>query len=160
MQKLAQIKGSVLVSLCFFLLSCTAPPDVPTCTPYASIKYFEMENLFFKLCSDDPVCSSKLGSWREAFYSWTTPSESGWCIHIVSGKSYDVDKDHPFPFKNEKGQLKTWREVADTAALIPTKESWSPLKTYIQTNCRKYGKCGSIGNWQSTVNRFDERVKK
>lgn len=120
----------------------------------------EMQNTFFKLCNDDPVCRVNIPKWQAAFDSWAVPSDTGWCIQIVSGNSYEVDEAHPFPFKNEQGNLKTWREVVEQSALVPVKETWAPLKTYIQTNCRKTKRCGAIGNWESTINRIDGKLNK
>lgn len=73
---------------------------------------------------------------------------------------YDVDPLHPAPIKNEKGQNKTWPEVAETGIYLPAKESVAPMKTYIQNMCHKYNKCGEAGKWESTVKEVDSSLTK
>lgn len=98
--------------------------------------------------------------WQAEVAKWSVPSDGGYCKHISSGKSFEVDDQHPYPYKDKKGKVQAWSVVANTAPLLPVKEGWVPLKTWVQTNCHKTKKCGdTIGNWESSLNDFDSRVK-
>ena len=59
---------------------------------------------------------------------------------------------------NEKGQYKTWAEIAENSVLFPAKESYAPVKTWIQSNCHNKSKCGDAGKWESTTKAVDSSL--
>lgn len=120
-----------------------------------------MRETFFKLCGDDPACAPRLAHWKKEIDTWSDPSDAGWCKHIVSGKEFDIDADHPAPWKDKKGKPIPWKEIHAGIVGFPAKIAWAPIKTWIQTNCRKTGKCpNGIGNWESTTEAIDKKVAK
>lgn len=158
------MQKSVLLFLSSFLLlpSCSTPPDVLGCTGYLAADWPELRETFFKLCSDDPACAVRLPRWREVVSSWAAPTDSGTCVTWVSGRTYEVNPEHPAPIKNSdgpnKGKLQTWPELAETGVLLPAKASYAPLKTYVQSECHNSKKCGSIGNWEGTFKEIDSTL--
>lgn len=121
-----------------------------------------MRETFYKLCGDDPACAPRLAEWKKKIGTWTDPSDAGWCIKIRSQESFDIDADHPSPWKDKKGKPKLWKDIYAGGVTFPAKEGWAPLKTWIQVNCRSNdSRCkDGIGNWESTLKSIDERVPK
>jgi len=121
----------------------------------------KMRETFYKLCGDDPACAPRLADWKKKISAWSDPSDSGWCRHIISGKEFDIDAKHPAPWKDKNGKPMAWKDIYESMIGFPAKQGWAPLKTWIQTNCRKTKKCpDGVGNWESTVDAIDKKVKK
>lgn len=157
--KLARLSALLLISSGPLLLSCTHnPPDVLGCTGYLAEDWPEMRETFFKLCYDTPSCRARLDWWKETIANWSYPTDSGTCITWMSRKTYDIDKKHPAPIKNDKGKPKTWPEIAETGIFLPAKESVAPLKTFVQSFCHDNRECGQAGNWESTIKETDETI--
>lgn len=111
-----------------------------------------MTDTFFKLCADDTVCKVKIDFWKKEIAKWTYPTDSGWCRTMVKGIESDVDDVQLY-----KG--KTWKQLSESSLTFPAKESWSPIKTWIQRNCRDSKKCtDGIGDWESTIKSIDNKV--
>lgn len=134
------------------LVSCAAPPDIPGCTAFPSKDYFVMRDMFIKLCGDDPACRTHVADWKKHFAEWTVPSDSGVCLNLVSGKQTAVDPGHSF-------NGKTWPDLVLKSVMLPAKESVAPLKTYIQDQCHQTKKCGSVGNWETTIKELDVNLE-
>ena len=118
-----------------------------------------MRDTFYKLCADDPACSVNLTFWKHEISTWAAPTDSGTCITWISQKVYEVDPSHAAPIKNtdgpNKGEPKTWPELAEESILFPAKESYAPVKTWVQSQCHNKKQCGEAGKWESTIKNVD-----
>lgn len=115
-----------------------------------------MRETFYRLCARDPVCNVNYASWMQKIQTWSYPSDHGYCITLVSGKGQDVDATHPLVVGDSS--TVSWKDVANSGVLLPAKATFAPLKTYLQVECHNSGQCGSVGNWQSTLNTLDAKV--
>lgn len=106
---------------------------------------------FLKMCAEDFTCQEMLPFWQRKFSVWTIPSEAGFCVMSVSDSSFTVDSTHKF---NDK----SWVELDQSSMELPAKESWVPLKTYIQSECHQTKKCGVVGNWQGKIDSLDTKT--
>lgn len=135
---------------------CMTPPDVPVCSPNEPVEYTELQRTFLKLCGEDLTCVADVPAWENRFKTWAAPSDSGHCVYTVSGKTFDIEVGQTFGKKK-----KTWPQLAESALTVPAEESWAPMKTFVQTACKKSGKCkNGVGNWESTVKTVDKMTGK
>lgn len=146
------VKISSMLLLVSGLCSCAKPPDIPGCTGFPSPTWFVVKTQFLKMCSDDPVCKADLPKYSLFFERATVPSEEGICRRVISGKLEQVKPG---------GKLydMEWKDLVEKSIILPAKQSWAPLKTFIQDQCHQNKNCGEVGNWERTVQAFDEQVK-
>jgi hypothetical protein len=151
--------AAYLLSLLLCLPSCNELPDFPACTAFPAGRWPELREKFYKLCGQDPSCIASLEEWKKEISYWSPPSDSGFCNQVKSQKKYDIDRNHPSPWKGKDGKPKQWKDIYSGGVLLPAKEAYAPLKTFIQVDCRDSGDCGEIGAWQSTLKNLDQRMQ-
>lgn len=79
--------------------------------------------------------------------------ERGRCVHIISGKTFDVDE-------TRKYKDKTWWDLRPTMVQVPS-SSWAEIKSFIIKVCKKTNQCDEkITSWKKTSSKIDETINK
>lgn len=133
------MRSMLLILSCVLLCStlntscAPKPPDVPVCE-HLSQRLAKDAITGHMILKPSPTCMEKINE-----------AECGHCTYIISGKEIFIgEKDTSF-FNG-----KSWSVLRSQSILVPAKESYAPIATYMINACKKM-------NCDDDVNRF--RVK-